>query len=119
MVKMTTIKTSLVVASINERDIFQVHVSNAFLHGDLEEEAYMTMPLEYKGFCQVQHVATSASKGKAIYRLLKSLYGLKQALEQWFEKLFNALLNFINPKLIILCSQKKWSVFYYFVDLCE
>ena len=56
-------------------------VSNAFLHGDLEEEVYMTMPLGYTGFGKsIQTFESSASKGRQVRRLLKSLHGLKQAL---------------------------------------
>jgi len=51
-------------------------VTTAFLNGDLEEEIYMTRP---EG-CEVP------GQENKVCRLRKSLYGLKQALKQWYEK---------------------------------
>jgi hypothetical protein len=65
------------------RFIHQLDISNAFLHGLLEEEVFMEKP---KGFEDPQlpdHVC----------RLHKSLYGSKQAPQAWFMRLSQALLD--------------------------
>jgi hypothetical protein len=56
-------------------EIHQADIKTAFLHGDLEEEAYMEQPPGYGN-----------GDKNMVWRLLKSLYGLKQAPRCWWIK---------------------------------
>ena len=55
-------------------------VHNAFLHGDLQEDVYMCMPL-----------GLYAHKPGMVCHLKRSLYGLRKAPQCWFAKLASAL----------------------------
>ena len=50
-------------------------VKTTFLHDDLEEEIYMEQPEGFKVYGTENFVC----------KLRKSLYGLKQALRQWYK----------------------------------
>jgi hypothetical protein len=67
--KVSTVKTLISCAAIFGWPLYHLDVKNAFLHGDLEEEVYMDIPL---GF------GTSQTHGKVL-KLKKLLYGLKQS----------------------------------------
>jgi hypothetical protein len=78
---LTTIRTLLSVAASYGFIIHQMDVKTAFLNGELEEEIYMDQPDGFIANVQENKVC----------KLLKSLYGLKQALKQWHEKFDNTL----------------------------
>ncbi|GJR82618.1 retrovirus-related pol polyprotein from transposon TNT 1-94 [Tanacetum coccineum] len=56
----------------------QLDVKTTFLHGDLDEDIYMTQP---EGF------QLAEKEENLVCKLKKSLYGLKQAPRQWYLKL--------------------------------
>lgn len=84
VVKMTTVRSIIALAAAQHWKLFQMDVFNAFLQGDLLEEVYMELP---KGFY------TAEKDQKLVCKLVKSLYGLKQASRQWNAKLTEALLS--------------------------
>ncbi|GKA66765.1 ribonuclease H-like domain, reverse transcriptase, RNA-dependent DNA polymerase [Tanacetum coccineum] len=79
--RIETIRLLLAIAANNKWEVHHLDVKSAFLHGDLKEEVYVTQP---EGFIKKQ------DQGK-VYRLIKALYGLRQAPRAWNIKLDNTL----------------------------
>ena len=69
VVKMSSIRTVLGIATSMNLEVEQLDVKTTFLHGDLEEEIYMKQP---EGFID-------KGNDQLVCKLEKSLYGLKQA----------------------------------------
>jgi hypothetical protein len=80
---MTTIRTILALTTSQWWSLRQMDVNNAFLHGDLKEEIYISLP---PGM-----VVTPSSE---VCRLRQYLYGLKQAPHVWFYKFCSTLPGF-------------------------
>ena len=78
---MNTIRIFLSLAAAFNWDLQQYDVKNAFLHGDLKEEIYMSTPPGFKD-----------SKGNKVCRLKKALYGLKQSPHAWFGRFTKVML---------------------------
>jgi Reverse transcriptase (RNA-dependent DNA polymerase) len=90
VVRFTTIRIVLSITVSSNWTIRQLDVQNIFLHGDLNENVFMTQPL---GF-------TDPNKPNHVCLLSKALYGLKQSSRAWFHKLHSVLLQleFCDPK---------------------
>lgn len=70
--KLVTVRVLIAIATSLQWNLHQLDVNNAFLHGFLHNDIYMTPPQGYRG----------AKKGQ-VCKLIKSLYGLKQASREW------------------------------------
>lgn len=60
----------------------QLDVNNAFLHEELQEDVYITIP-----------ESVSCTKVNQVFKLLNNLYDLKHASRKWYEKLTSLLVQ--------------------------
>ncbi|GJR45438.1 ribonuclease H-like domain-containing protein [Tanacetum coccineum] len=103
MVKMVTVRCLISIIVCKFWPLYQLDVNNAFLYGDLKEDAYMSLPEGYK----------SSNKNK-VCKLNKCLCGLKQSPRQWNAKLTTTLIvhGFKHSKFdYSLYVKKEGSVF--------
>uniref|UniRef100_A0A2N9F495 Reverse transcriptase Ty1/copia-type domain-containing protein n=1 Tax=Fagus sylvatica TaxID=28930 RepID=A0A2N9F495_FAGSY len=82
VIKPTTVRTVLSIALSASWSICQIDIQNAFLHGYLSEEVFMSQPPGYHHPQYPNHVC----------KLNKAIYGLKQAPRAWFSRLSTRLI---------------------------
>jgi hypothetical protein len=75
LAKITTVRTLIALASIKSWHLHQFDINNAFLPGEITEDVYMTVPQ-----------GITAPKPHQVCKLVKSLYGLKQASKKWYDR---------------------------------
>ena len=63
--------------------LYQMDGKSVILNGYIEKEIYVEKPLGFVDFKHPNHV----------YKLEKALYGFKQALISWYERLSNFLIE--------------------------
>ena len=76
MIKPATIRTVLTLVATNNWSAHQLDVSNAFLHGHLQESVYSQQPT---GF-------VDPARPDDLCLMSRSLYGLRQAPRAWFNR---------------------------------
>ncbi|CAL1404046.1 unnamed protein product [Linum trigynum] len=100
VLKPATLRLILGLAVTQGWPLHQIDVANAFLHGQLQETVYMQQP---PGF-------VDPDRPDYVCRLRKSIYGLRQAPQTWFQCLAAALGRFgfstsrTDPSLFIYKS---------------
>lgn len=83
VVKPATIRTVLALVAARDWPANQLDVSNAFLHGNIDEQVYCHQPT---GFADLR-------RPDDICLLSRSLYGLRQAPRAWFNRFVNFVLT--------------------------
>ncbi|GJR21028.1 putative ribonuclease H-like domain-containing protein [Tanacetum coccineum] len=81
--RMEAIRLFLAYASFMGFLVYQMDVKSEFLYGTIKEEVYVTKP---PGFKDLDHL-------NKVYKVVKALYGLHQALRAWYETLASNLLG--------------------------
>jgi hypothetical protein len=79
--RLETLRLLFAMAVEKDWEVRQIDVKTAYLYGDLDEEVYMEPP-------------EGTDLGGKVYRLLKAIYGLKQAGRQWYRKLKETMSEF-------------------------
>ena len=73
VVSIKSIRILIAIAAFHDYEIWQMDFKTAFLNGRLSEDVYMAQP---EGFLNPKHP-------NKVCKLLKSIYGLKQASRSW------------------------------------
>ena len=87
--KIVIVRVLIALAAARGWPLHQLDINNAFLHGDLYEEVYMSLPPGFhnKGGNSIASPSSNSSTPPVVCKLLKSLYGFRQASRQWYTKL--------------------------------
>jgi hypothetical protein len=80
--KFKSIRTLAALKALLKLEAYQDDVPTAFLRGELEEGVWMEQPEGYEG-----------DSKEIIFKLLKTLYGLKQSPREWFKVMKRFLLS--------------------------
>lgn len=112
VIKPGTIRLVLTLALANNWEIKQLDVKNAFLHGTLNEDIFMQQPPGMFDPNFPNHVC----------KLLKAIYGLRQASRTWFDRFSTFLIkhgffcSLADPSLFILHSSLGTLILLLYVD---
>ncbi|KAE8723075.1 PLAC8 family protein [Hibiscus syriacus] len=105
-------KARLVARANKDWNLWQMDVKNAFLHGELDREIYMTQPMGFQSQDHPEYVC----------KLRKALYGLKQAPRAWYGKIAEFLTKSgysVTPadsSLFVKANEGKLAIVLVYVD---
>jgi hypothetical protein len=93
--KWAALRTILAISALEDLELESVDISSAFLNGEIDAEVYMR---QAEGFVEIDSTW--------VWKLVKSIYGLKQASRIWHKKLDDTLrgLGFERVK----CEHSVW-----------
>ena len=112
VIKYSTVRLLLSIATMNGWHLKQLDVKNTFLHGPLAEPVYVSQPPDFEDPTFPNHV----------WKLNKALYGLRQAPRAWFNCLNSYLLHYgftcsiADPSLFIYHHQDVIIILLLYVD---
>ena len=81
-------------------ELHHMNVKTVFLNGDINETIYMVQPKNF----------VLGDEKQMIYKLKKSIYGLKQASRQWYYKFYKVIISFVfEMNIVDDCIDHKFS----------
>jgi Reverse transcriptase (RNA-dependent DNA polymerase) len=87
VMRFDTLRTLFALAAVHDWEVLQLDIKGAYLNGIVKEELYMKQPTGYED-----------GTGR-ICKLFKTLYGLKQAGNEWNTELHGSMLEFEYTRL--------------------
>jgi len=112
VVRLEDLRCLLAYAVAGDLDILQMDVDGAFLQADLDIDIYIRQP---EGF-------VDPDRPNAVYKLLKSLYGIRQAGRYWYDDIDGFLISIgfrrvsIEPCVYVLEKDNKLVIVALYVD---
>ena len=76
-------RTIMALVAHFDLELHQMDVKTAFLNGDIDETIYMVQPENF----------VSGDTKRMVFKLKKSIYGLKQASRQWYYKFHQVIIS--------------------------
>lgn len=91
VIDFTLIKLFLAISVQRKWRIRQVYFDNAFIDGKLEREVFVELP---------RYAYLDEEREKEVFRLRKSLYGLREACKVWYELWYAGLKRFVLNEMV-------------------